>query len=936
MFVRGDVTGHTVTVEDSQLSDPTIVDCSFINQQVNVIVTNEQGARCWSSLIVEDKRDLEVTIRDTAIVCTQDIENDSLLNLIEIVDNCVSAEDFTISFNTVRDTVFSSSSDTIRRDIRIWSVADPMGTTEVFTSFIYITRLNTALISIPVDTVVFSLMDAINTDITGVPTALGSVVPDVCNLNIATSIQGPFLLDCDKRLKYNRIWTIVDTEDWSIVAEEVQTIRFIDTTLETIIAPNISIETGDNCEFQLEILDFEVSENGIGTIIDQYKSIFANGDVVFPGDILALLNGDTVIIEYNAFNDCFNPLEPVIDTVIVNAPDELSIVTCNGHAVALPIDNDLSRTISIDRLFTGTVRSCGSYTLSAMRSQSECESLDTLFSNDVTFCTADIGTTVSILVTAIDAFGVASSDTCEILVEVQDSRMPQIRCALSSDTLFYEASDSVARIGDVNRYFGLMSTDNIVSATGSGSGIGNSLGATFEFVALFNTIGDFFETPVGLDSFNCSFIDTDGVGSYNLDLTVEGSNGASVMCPVNLTLIDTLGICQASSNAISGKVLAYGKNGLDNVDVTLGLEDSIVNWGTTDVQGTFSFEMESGATQLSAGRSDSWYLNVTSNDLFLLEEILIGLYEPTPLEKASADINNDGVVNTSDFILMKRLLLGEEPDVIFERSPWNIFAKELTCPTSGQCNSEGQFSLDSFEDSNDIELWAAKEGDIDQDAGQQSESRSVHALSYVIEEKSIGLYDEHSIKILTSEIGMLSSFQVELMVPHDIEIRIEEIPGMIFKRHDDRFRLIYTKGVNEPAVDIVINILGPIPPSQELNKLMAFDDLEPLIFVDGAKNKLTFDKIEWPSILGSDQVDATIYPNPSRAQSRLKLNHAWDSGYISCKIYNDIGELVWAESISNNGGVIEELLLPVDLPIGIYSVVITDKVEQIAKKYIKM
>ena len=67
MFVRGDVTGYKLTVENSQLSDPRIVDCSFVNQEVSVIVTNADGSRCWSNVIVEDKRDFTISIRDTSI-----------------------------------------------------------------------------------------------------------------------------------------------------------------------------------------------------------------------------------------------------------------------------------------------------------------------------------------------------------------------------------------------------------------------------------------------------------------------------------------------------------------------------------------------------------------------------------------------------------------------------------------------------------------------------------------------------------------------------------------------------------------------------------------------------------------------------------------------------------------------------------------------------
>ena len=126
---------------------------------------------------------------------------------------------------------------------------------------------------------------------------------------------------------------------------------------------------------------------------------------------------------------------------------------------------------------------------------------------------------------------------------------------------------------------------------------------------------------------------------------MQGDNGSSVTCPVNLTLLDTIGVCQTSSGFISGTVLAYGLSGLDDVGVTIGNNDGIISWSTTDLNGEFAFSMESDATDMAVERSDSWYLNLTSNDLFLLEEILIGAYEPNQLEEASADINNDGILS---------------------------------------------------------------------------------------------------------------------------------------------------------------------------------------------------------------------------------------------------------------------------------------------------
>jgi len=934
MFVRGDVTGHTVTVVDSRLADPTIVDCSSLNMDVSVMVTNPDGARCWSNLIVEDKISFDFTIRDTSILCTNQVENNSLLDLINIVDNCISAEDFTISFNTVRDSIFQSNSDTIRRDLRIWSITDPNGNSEVVTSFIYITRLDAGLISFPVDTIVNSMMNASNTIITGVPTVGGTIIPELCNLNVVTSIEGPFLLDCDKRLKYNRTWTIVDVQNWEIVAEDIQTIRFIDTTIERIIAPDLSLELGENCTAELEILNFEVTSEGIGMIPDQYKSITANGSVVFPGDRLTLSNQDTVILVYSATNDCLDPLDAISDTIIVSVPNSISIDNCNSHAVALSLDDRDNWMLSVDRLFAGKVASCNDYILVAARTEVICSPQDTVFSSEVNFCTDDIGTTVSIRVTAMDMIGGVSSDTCEILVQIQDNRIPQVECLLSSDTVFYSMSDTMAQIGDLNRFFNFENSHNILAITGSGtSRVGT--GSGFSFSASFDSFRTFVEPAIGLDSFDCSFINPQGSGEYILDLMVVADNNTSVTCPVNLTLLDTLSLCQQPSAFLSGEILAYGMSGLNDAVVSIGNDSGIVSWKTTDSRGEFTFKSESDASQLSVERSDSWYLNITSNDLHLLEEILLGAYEPNLLEEASADLNNDGVVNTFDFITMKRLLLGEEPSLIFERSPWNIYANELACITADQCGN-GSFTLSNFEDFNDIELWAVKEGDIDQDSAMPGESRNLESLNYVVEEKPGEQLVKQSIIIKTSEVFGISSFQIDLAIPGDTQIRIDETPGLIYKRYGNKLRLIYTQGSENSCDDIQIDLYEFLHEPKGFGILQTENDFESLIFINGIKNRVKLNRVDSPIAEEEHKAEAMIYPNPSVTQSRLRLDQTWPSGQVNFQIFNEIGKLVWSKTIMKNADYTEAILLPTDLNAGIYSVIIDSEPERLIKKYIKM
>ena len=120
------------------------------------------------------------------------------------------------------------------------------------------------------------------------------------------------------------------------------------------------------------------------------------------------------------------------------------------------------------------------------------------------------------------------------------------------------------------------------------------------------------------------------------------------------------------------------------------------------------------------------------------------------------------------------------------------------------------------------------------------------------------------------------------------------------------------------------------------NKLHSTGDYESLMFVDGRKNKMLLNRLEAPESSELLELDALIYPNPSHSQSRLRIDHKRPNSQIKCEIYNDIGKLIWSQTIIKNSEHIEEILLPTELSAGIYSVIIASESERLTKKYIKM
>ena len=469
MFMNGNASNYTIEVQDSPLSDKTAIDCSFRNRSVTVLVTNSiDGSTCWSTLHVDDKQEFDVDIRDTLVPCILPLDSIDITSLVDISDNCFVLNDFSISYIDVIDSIYNTSSDTLRSITRIWSFTDPDGLNKVYTSNIYTERLNPLNLIFPGDTTIYFPLDPTDITNTGQPSYLNFDLFDMCNVMVIDELVGPIVQDCDKNLKYYRERMIIENITWDVIAIDTQTILYRDTTLEVISPPSLSFKNGTNCNVILAIQDFDITNNGIGIVPEAYKSILVNGELSIPGDSIEFMVGDTVVIEYGARDDCFNQLKSVSDTLIALATDSI-IIECPTaiQEIAVSLDDLSERSIWVDRLFSGSISSCSPYQLVGARLSETCSPADIVFDKSISFCQADVGNSVMIRVTAMDTSGTKrSSDTCMIIVHIQDKNPPNVSCLIQSDTLYIDPIDSLAVLSDPLKYVSALDDGGLLSITG--------------------------------------------------------------------------------------------------------------------------------------------------------------------------------------------------------------------------------------------------------------------------------------------------------------------------------------------------------------------------------------------------------------------------------------------------------------------------------------
>ena len=219
--------------------------------------------------------------------------------------------------------------------------------------------------------------------------------------------------------------------------------------------------------------------------------------------------------------------------------------------------------------------------------------------------------------------------------------------------------------------------------------------------------------------FTCEDLAGGNPALLTLPVYVWDGCGNRDFCLVNVRLVDNNGACGpggGTGSLIAGEVRTEAGEMIENVSVDNSLMPN-TNMGTelTDATGFYVFdENQIGLDyEITAEKNDDHGNGINTIDLILIQQHVLGL---KPLESAyqliAADINNDGRVNSTDLVELRKLILG-----IYTEFPQNSSWRFVDADATLDINNPWNFDevLEVYELSSDMtneDFIGVKIGDI--------------------------------------------------------------------------------------------------------------------------------------------------------------------------------------------------------------------------------
>ncbi|MEM6963351.1 MAG: HYR domain-containing protein [Bacteroidota bacterium] len=435
----------TLELPDGTVLPGAVVTQAQIGLNLTAIVTHTiSGATCHGNILIEDKLVPEFDCpADVTIACSGDA--DPMLTGSPVVTSCEIST--TITFNDVF-TDLGECSDPRAIIERTWSVTDESDNTATCVQIITIAGVDLADVSFPADVAIDCACNENdvwqNTDpsnpctFTTNPAIVGMLVtgePDIDGLEITNSglcmasinMSDEIYDICDGSYEVVRTWKVRNMclpigPDNPVVSFQI--IKVLDTTGPEIDTPDditVSVST-NSCDINLSIPAANVTDNCASFDVvtnTPFGTLNSNGG--FIGQPLGL---GTFTVTYVATDGCGNvSIEDFNITVVDN---EAPFAICDGFTVAA-IGSDGNALLSASSVDDGSFDYCGPVTMEVRKMTDACGIPSNLsFGPQVSFCCAEVGTSVMVEFRVTDQAG--NTNSCMVEVSVQDKLDPVIIC----------------------------------------------------------------------------------------------------------------------------------------------------------------------------------------------------------------------------------------------------------------------------------------------------------------------------------------------------------------------------------------------------------------------------------------------------------------------------------------------------------------------------
>ncbi len=155
-------------------------------------------------------------------------------------------------------------------------------------------------------------------------------------------------------------------------------------------------------------------------------------------------------------------------------------------------------------------------------------------------------------------------------------------------------------------------------------------------------------------------LDCQSLGNTVANLYVVDASQNYSLCAADVTLTDNLSVCPAGPRSfIAGRIQTILGDMVEEVEVQVSGTGTMPEMITTDVSGTFRYEVATGENYTVKPKKTMNPLNgVSTFDLVLIQKHILGLQTfDSPYHYIAADINQSNTVTAYDMVILRQLIL---------------------------------------------------------------------------------------------------------------------------------------------------------------------------------------------------------------------------------------------------------------------------------------
>ncbi|MFK7980175.1 MAG: Calx-beta domain-containing protein [Saprospiraceae bacterium] len=242
------------------------------------------------------------------------------------------------------------------------------------------------------------------------------------------------------------------------------------------------------------------------------------------------------------------------------------------------------------------------------------------------------------------------------------------------------------------------------------------------------------------------------------------------LCAANIIISDGVDACGLARPMITGSIQTITGDMVDQVAIELTGDGEMPTMVTTDGRGTFSYEVQKGASYTVKPSKDLNPLNgVSTFDLVLIQKHILGLDRfESPYHYIAADINQSKTVTAYDMVVLRQLILNIVTEFPNNES-WKFvnMAYPMDAPNPLLDGFEEQHKITNMDTNVALEFMAVKIGDVNDSAQPNAlaaaEDRNFNGyLDFKVQNQTVKAGQSYVIDFTVADLDKIQGYQFTL------------------------------------------------------------------------------------------------------------------------------------------------------------------------------